>query len=73
MGSQGPRGSRMGAAGSVLRSVLTGSGIHTADGTSVTFRVDWPTLIRDHRKKKCEDRARWRWAPVQRLPEGGIQ
>ena len=20
-----------------------------------------------------EDRARWRWAPVQRLPEGGIQ
>ena len=30
-------------------------------------------LIGDYRKKKCEDRARWRWAPVQRLPEGGIQ
>ena len=30
-------------------------------------------LIGDYRKQKCEDRARWRWAPVQRLPDGSIQ
>ena len=30
-------------------------------------------LIGDYRTKKCEDRARWRWAPVQSLPGGGIQ
>ena len=44
MDSQNRPGSRMGA-GSLLRSVLTGSAIHTADGTRVTFRVDWPTRI----------------------------
>ena len=27
----------------------------------------------DYRTKKCEDRARWRWAPVQSLPGGSIQ
>ena len=45
MGSQGPRGSQTSAAGSLLRTVVTGTGIRTADGTSVTFRVDWPTRI----------------------------
>ena len=30
-------------------------------------------LIGDYRTKKCEDRARWRWAPVQSLPGGSIQ
>ena len=31
--------------GALLRSVMTGSAIHTADGTRVTFRVDWFTRI----------------------------
>ncbi len=31
--------------GALLRSIMTGSAIHTADGTRVTFRVDWLTRI----------------------------
>ena len=44
MDSQNRPGSRL-SAWSLLRSVSTGCAIHTADGTRITFRVDWLTRI----------------------------